>query len=140
MKELVRQGYLIQVGQKYVDTQELPDWELWQISRLMETLSQESIKAHKLSKLRKEKKEMAKEQLEELAEQSSNRWAKRQVEEIQALEDSARYYEQKKELMDKQEKAVLKLYIAKKQQAQENSEKSESPDFRNSIESMAIPA
>ena len=140
MKELVRRGYLIQVGSQYVDAQEIPEWELWQISRLIDRLSQEQKQAHQLSELYQDKKEMAQEHLEELAEQSSNRWAKRQTEEIKRLAETKEFYEKKKKLMREQEKAVTKLYLSLKQQSQENSEKSESPDFQGLADSMEIPA
>jgi len=140
MKELVDRGYLIQVGRQYVDALEVQEWELWQISRLIDNLSREQKKAHKLSKLRKEKKEIAKEQLEELKEQASNRWCKRQTDRLKTLEESKRFYERKAELMDAQAKALTRFYFGLKAAREKNSEKSESPDIRKLTQPVKIPS
>lgn len=138
LKELEKRGYVIRVGVKYVDVQDLENWTLWQLKRLWKTLEQEREKAKKVAELYREKKELKQEHLEELKEDASNRWKKRQTEKLNKLQDSIDYQEQKAAVMDSNAKALMRVVMDMQNASKSNCEIREPADIQDMLERSAI--
>jgi biotin operon repressor len=135
VQELKRRGYILKVGTKYVDLQDVEEnWDPLQIRNLVKKLEKEAAKARKLKEIYQRKKEAAKEWFDDLRSELSERRKKKEIKELDQFERSIDFYQEKAEYHDRAAAALYRLYLGKRKVAASNSEKScNPPAFRQTL-------